>query len=205
MPHVTRLGLTGGVGSGKSTAAQMLSTLGAALIDADASSRALTASGGQAISALRNEFGSSFITPEGAMDREAMRALAFRDADAKKRLESIIHPLVGAETHRQTLAALDAGYRLIVFDIPLLVESGRWRRQLDAILVIDCTTSTQIRRVVQRNALSPNQVQSIIEAQAGREHRLSAADAVIFNDDLSMDALRGEVRRVGQVFGLSLP
>ena len=205
MPAVTRLGLTGGIGSGKSTVAQMLASLGAAVIDADASSRALTAAGGRAINAIKDEFGESFITPQGAMDREAMRALAYGDADAKKRLEAIIHPLVGAETHKQTLAALDAGHRLIVFDIPLLVESGRWRKQLDSILVIDCTASTQIRRVVLRNTLTPEQVQTIIGAQASRQQRLGAADAVIFNDGLSMDGLLDDVRQVAQGFGLSLP
>jgi dephospho-CoA kinase len=205
MPSVTRLGLTGGIGSGKSTAAQMLAGLGAAIIDADATSRALTAPGGGAITAIRDAFGAAFITAEGAMDREAMRALAYADANAKKRLEAIIHPLVGMETHRQMLAALDAGHRLIVFDIPLLVESGRWRQQLDGVLVIDCTTSTQISRVALRSALTPAQVQAIINAQASRSHRLAAADAVIFNDGLTLDGLRDEVHQVAQIFGLSLP
>ncbi|MBC7435834.1 MAG: dephospho-CoA kinase [Bdellovibrionales bacterium] len=205
MSPVTRLGLTGGIGSGKSTVAQMLAELGAAVIDADVSSRALTAAGGGAINAIKQAFGEAFITPEGAMNRDAMRALAYADADAKKRLEAIIHPLVGEESRRQTQAAMDAGHRLIVFDIPLLVESGHWRQRLGSILVVDCTAPTQISRVTQRNALAPAQVQAIINAQASREQRLRAADAVLFNDGLSIDGLRGEVRQVAQIFGLSLP
>lgn len=205
MSAAIRLGLTGGIGSGKSTVAQMLASLGASVIDADANSRALTGFGGDAIDAIRAEFGAAFITPDGAMDREAMRALAYTDANAKKRLEAIIHPLVGREIRVQTQAARHAGYRLIVFDIPLLVESGRWRQQLDRILVIDCTASTQILRVGNRNGLMPSQVQTIIDAQASREERLLAADAVIFNDGLSMDGLQGDVRQVAQIFGLSLP
>ena len=205
MSPVTRLGLTGGIGSGKSTVAQMLAELGAAVIDADVSSRALTAAGGGAINAIKQAFGEAFITSEGAMNRDAMRALAYADADAKKRLEAIIHPLVGEESRRQTQAAMDAGHRLIVFDIPLLVESGHWRQRMGSILVVDCTAPTQISRVTLRNALAPAQVQAIINAQASREQRLRAADAVLFNDGLSIDGLRGEVRQVAQIFGLSLP
>lgn len=200
-----RIGLTGGIGSGKSTVARMLATLGAAIIDADANARAVTAAGGSAIPAIAAEFGSSFIAVDGAMDRDAMRALAYADPSAKKRLEAIIHPLVGQEGARQSRAALEAGHGCIVFDIPLLVESGRWRRQLDRILVIDCTAPTQISRVVARSALAPEAVERIISAQASRAQRLAAADAVIFNDGLTLDGLQAEVHQAARGFGLSLP
>ncbi|RYG14532.1 MAG: dephospho-CoA kinase [Burkholderiales bacterium] len=199
-----RIGLTGGIGSGKSTVAAMLAALGAAVIDADANARAVTAAGGSGIAAIAAEFGASFIGADGAMDRDAMRALAYADPGARKRLEAIVHPLVGQEGARQAQAAVHAGIGRIVFDIPLLVESGRWRQQLDRILVIDCTAATQISRVVARNALSQEAVERIIAAQASRGQRLSAADAIIFNDGLTLDGLRAEVRQAAQGFGLSL-
>jgi dephospho-CoA kinase len=202
MPSVMRLGLTGGIGSGKSTVAQMLAEMGAAIIDADAVARAVTAPGGSAIGAIASQFGPAFITQDGALDRDAMRALAYADASAKKKLEAIIHPLVGQEGARQAQAAVAQGHRCIVFDIPLLVESGHWRRQLHRILVIDCTAPTQIGRVVARSALDAAAVERIISAQASREQRLSAADAVIYNDGLTLDALRAEVRQIAQAFGL---
>lgn len=204
MPEIVRLGLTGGIGSGKSTVARMLASMGAAIIDADANARSVTAPGGLAIAPIAAEFGAAFITPEGALDRDAMRALAYADASAKKRLEAIIHPLVGEEAARQTKAAIDAGHRCIVFDIPLLVESGRWRQQLDRILVIDCTSPTQVARVVARSALTPDAVGSIIAAQASRAQRVAAADAVIFNDGLSLDGLQAQVAQAALSFGLSL-
>ncbi len=204
MPAVTRLGLTGGIGSGKSTVARMLASLGAAVIDADANARSVTAAGGAAIAPIAAEFGAAFITPGGALDRDAMRALAYADSSAKKRLEAIIHPLVGQEAARQTGAALAAGHHCIVFDIPLLVESGRWRQQLDRILVIDCTEQTQIERVVARSGLTPDAVARIIAAQASRGQRLAAADTVIFNDALPLAGLQAQVAQVAHAFGLSL-
>ncbi|MES2972811.1 MAG: dephospho-CoA kinase [Pseudomonadota bacterium] len=204
MPAVIRLGLTGGIGSGKSTVSQMLASLGAAIIDADANARSVTAAGGAAIAPIAAEFGAAFITPGGALDRDAMRALAYADGSAKKRLEAIIHPLVGQEAARQTNAALAAGHSCIVFDIPLLVESGRWRQQLDRIVVIDCTAQTQVDRVVARSGLAPDAVERIIAAQASREQRLAAADMVIFNDALSLDGLQAQVTQAVRAFGLSL-
>lgn len=198
------MGLTGGIGSGKSTVARMLASLGAAIVDADANARSVTMAGGAAIAPIAAEFGAAFITPEGALDRDAMRALAYADSSAKKRLEAIIHPLVGLEAARQTREALAAGHTCIVFDIPLLVESGRWRRQLDRILVIDCTAQTQTARVVARSALEPDAVALIIAAQATRAQRLAAADMVIFNDGLSLDGLQTEVAQAARAFGLSL-
>lgn len=190
--HVTptlRLGLTGGIGSGKSSVAAMLVKRGAALVDADAIARSVTAAHGLAIPAIAEAFGADFVTLEGALDRERMRTHVFSDPSAKQRLEGIIHPLVSLETKRQAQAALDAGHRTVVFDVPLLVESGRWRSQVDRVLVVDCLVETQIQRVMARNNFSRDTVEKIIAAQATREQRLAAADWVIYNDALSLQAL----------------
>ena len=197
-----RVGLTGGIGSGKSTVLDMLRQLGAATIDADAISRATTATGGAAIPAIAAHFGPEFITAEGALDRERMRARVYAEPAARHALEAIIHPLVGAESARLAQQALAAGTPCIVFDIPLLVESGRWRAQLDRVLVVDCLPATQVARVVARSALDAAQVQSIMAAQAPRELRLQAADAVLFNEGLSLGELQARVREVARTFGL---
>jgi dephospho-CoA kinase len=197
-----RVGLTGGIGSGKSTVLQMLADLGAAPIDADAISRATTAAGGAAIPAIGQRFGPDFITAQGALDRERMRQHAYADPQARKHLEDIIHPLVGQESARQVEAALAAGTRCIVFDIPLLVESGRWRAQVDQVLVVDCSPQTQVDRVVARSGLTPEQVRAIMSAQASRDLRLAAADVVICNEGLSLAELRDIVVQAAQRFGL---
>ena len=197
-----RVGLTGGIGSGKSTVLEMLRQLGAATIDADAISRATTAAGGAAIPAIAQAFGPEFITPDGALDRERMRVHVYAHPQARQTLEAIIHPLVGAESDRQVQQATAQGMRCIVFDIPLLVESGRWRAQVDRVLVVDCLPATQIARVAARSGLSTAQVEAIMAAQAPRGLRLQAADAVIFNEGLSLPQLQARVRRVGQTFGL---
>ena len=188
-----RLGLTGGIGSGKSTAAAHLMHRGAALIDADAISRAASASGGIAIPALREAFGAEMIRPDGALDRERMRALVFQDAQARQRLEQIIHPLVGQEIARQAEAALEDQPLCLLFDIPLLVESAHWRSRLDRVLVIDCLEETQIARVMARSALSREAVQAILATQASRAQRLAAADLVVFNDSISLDQLHSQL------------
>lgn len=200
-----RLGLTGGIGCGKSTVAGLLAQLGAAVLDADAISRTLTAPHGLAIDLIRQVFGDEFITPAGALDRERMRALVFADAGVKQRLEAIIHPLVGQETSRQAIAAQASGKHCLVFDVPLLVESGHWRQKLDQVLVVDCLPETQISRVMARNALSREAVLAIMASQASRKTRLQAADAVLFNDTLTLDDLSKEVRALAPTFGLSLP
>lgn len=197
-----RVGLTGGIGSGKSTVLQMLAGLGAAVIDADAISRATTATGGAAIPAIAQRFGANFVQADGALDRGRMREHAYADPGARKALEEIIHPLVGQESARQVEAARQAGARCVVFDIPLLVESGRWRAQVDEVLVIDCSPQTQVKRVVARSGLKPEEVQAIIAAQAPRALRLAAADAVICNDGLSLEQLRDKVVQVARRFGL---
>lgn len=192
---VLRLGLTGGIGSGKSTVAQALVARGAALVDADAISRQLTAPGGGAIQALSRQFGPQIITPDGAMERDQMRRLAFGNPDVKAQLEAIIHPLVSLQAAQLSRRAVEAGHRCIVFDIPLLVESGRWRQQLDRVLVVDCTEETQVQRVMARNALSRAMVEKIIAGQASRARRLAAADACICNEGMSLDDLRQLVRQ----------
>jgi dephospho-CoA kinase len=199
---VVRLGLTGGIGSGKSTVAQMLAELGAAIIDADAVARGVTLPGGPAIDPIAREFGRDFITTQGALDRDRMRELAFADAGAKRRLEAIVHPLVGQEIQRQADSALRQGVRCIVFDIPLLVESGRWRQTLDRVLVLDCSSETQLERVMARSKLSRAAALQIMAAQAPRLLRLAAADMVIANDGLSLEQLRVQVRRAATRFGL---
>jgi dephospho-CoA kinase len=203
MGMIHHIGLTGGIGSGKSTVASMLAERGAAVIDADAISRSLTAPGGRAIAALARTFGSEMITPEGAMDRAAMRHRVFTDAQAKLQLESIIHPLVGQVTQEQTQQAIDNGKTCLVFDVPLLVESGaRWRQKVQHVLVVDCEVTTQIERVMERSAMSQVEVQRIIAQQASRNQRLACADSVIYNQGIDLEGLKHEVDFWALRFGL---
>jgi dephospho-CoA kinase len=197
-----RLGLTGGIGSGKSTVAALLAQRGAGVIDADAISRALTASGGAAIAPIRAQFGTEFVTVDGAMDRERMRLRIFADPQAKARLEAIIHPLVGLGIAAQAQTLAHTGVRCIVFDIPLLVESGHWRKSLQRVLVVDCSPATQISRVQARSGLLAEEVQKIMANQASRQRRLAAADLVLCNDEISLNKLATLVNGIGQQFGL---
>ena len=184
------IGLTGGIGSGKSTVAQRLVALGAHLVDTDAIARALTAPGGAAIPALRDAFGDDAITADGALDRERMRGFVFTDPGAKRRLEAVLHPMIGAEAERQ--AGLGDG-RPVVFDVPLLAESARWRARVQRVLVVDCREATQVERVVRRSGWSAEAARRVVEQQATRAVRRAVADAVIFNDGLDLDALHAEV------------
>ena len=184
-----RLGLTGGIGSGKSTVASLLATHGARIIDTDALSRATTAAGGLAMPQIAAAFGPDFVQPDGALDRARMRALAFAEPDARRRLEAIVHPLVRQATDAAARDALESGVRVAVFDVPLLVESGQWAARLDRILVVDCTIPTQIARTTVRSGLDEATVQRIIAAQASREARRAAADTVLFNEGLSLPDL----------------
>ncbi|WP_460566343.1 dephospho-CoA kinase [Hydrogenophaga aquatica] len=186
-----RLGLTGGIGSGKSTVARMLETLGAVLIDADAISRNCTAANGAAIPLVRQIFGDGFVTTDGALDRDRMRALVFAQPEARAKLEAIVHPLVRAEIDRQC-AAMDGG--CAVLDLPLLVESDAWRQRVDTIWVVDCSPETQIHRVMQRNGWPREQVLAVLAAQATREQRLAVADTVIDNDNATLEQLETRVR-----------
>jgi dephospho-CoA kinase len=202
---VWRIGLTGGIGSGKSTAAKVLAQLGAAVIDADALARSVTAPGGAAIAPLRAALGDAVIDAQGGLDRQRMRELAFSDPQVKTQLEAIVHPLVKQAIDQQAQAALAAGARVLVFDIPLLVESGRWRSQVDGVLVIDCSTDTQIARVQARNGWPREQILAVIQAQASREKRQAAADWLILNDGLGVDAFEAQVAQLGGQWGLPAP
>lgn len=197
-----RLGLTGGIGSGKSTVAGMLARRGAAIVDADAISRSLTLAGGAAMPAIARTFGAQFVAIDGALDRDAMRQLVFDQPQARAQLEAIIHPLVASETAQHAQTAALAGAPCIVFDVPLLVESGRWRQQVDAVLVVDCAPEVQIERVMQRNGWSREAVEKVLAQQATRGRRLAAADVCICNQGLSLDELDAVVGQAWKYFGL---
>jgi dephospho-CoA kinase len=173
------VGLTGGIGSGKTTVANLFGARGAAIIDTDAIAHALTTPGGLAINAIRASFGADFITPEGAMDRARMRAHVFTETTARKQLEAILHPLIRDETMR---AAARAQGAYLIYVVPLLVESLQWQGRTTRILVVDCAEEIQISRVMQRNGMSRSQVEAIMAAQASRAQRLAAADDVIQNE-----------------------
>ncbi|MFZ6818225.1 dephospho-CoA kinase [Undibacterium sp. Ji22W] len=171
-----RVGLTGGIGSGKTTVANFLADLGASVIDTDLIAHSLTMAGGAAIPAIRKEFGEEFITVDNAMDRQKMRACVFNDPEAKRRLENILHPTIRLACEN---AAEAAEGKYLVFVVPLLIESGSWLQRVNRVLVVDCDEETQIARVMQRNQFSRDQVCSIMRTQVTREIRLEHADDVI--------------------------
>ena len=174
------IGLTGGIGSGKSRVADMLAEWGAALVDTDEIARSLTAAGGAAMPAIEHEFGPQALTPDGALDRAWMRTQAFADSQVRRRLEAVLHPAIGRETQRQAAAARGS---YLVFVVPLLVESlDRWRDRVDRICVVDCDPETQVARVQQRSGLTEQDIRRIMAAQAARARRLEVADDVILND-----------------------
>ena len=184
MDKVWRIGLTGGIGSGKSTAAKVLAQLGAAVIDADAWARSVTAPGGSAIGPLRAAFGEAVLDAHGGLDRQRMRELAFSDPQVKTQLEAIVHPLVKQAIDQQAQSALAAGAR---------------------VLVIDCSNETQIARVQARNGWPREHILAVIQAQATREQRQAAADWLILNDGLGLDAFEAEVAQLAQQWGLPAP
>lgn len=190
------IGLTGGIGSGKSMVADMLGARGAAIIDTDLIAHQLTAPGGAGMPQIRTEFGDAFVTAEGALNRAAMREHVFSDPAARKRLEAILHPLIGAETEA---AARRARGPYLVFVVPLLVESGRWADRVSRVLVVDCPESLQVERVMRRNHLSHGQVEAIMASQASRAQRLAAATDVIVND-ADPEALERQVARVHETY-----
>jgi dephospho-CoA kinase len=191
------IGLTGGIGSGKSTVAGMLVEEGAALVDTDAIARALTAPGGAALPALAEVFGPEVIGADGALDRDRMRARVFAQACERQRLEAILHPMIQREALAQARIHEQARPGCtVVFDIPLLAESAHWRQRVDRVLVIDCTTETQIARVRARSGWPAEAVERVIAQQATREQRLAIADAVIVNEGLTLESLRQEVHAV---------
>ncbi|MGE4369044.1 MAG: dephospho-CoA kinase [Burkholderiaceae bacterium] len=189
-----KVGLTGGIGSGKSRVADLLQSWGAAIIDADVIAHELTAAGGGAIAAIREAFGNDMITPEGALNRSRMREHAFHAPESRHRLEAILHPMIASVTQQR---ANEAQGCYLVFVVPLLVESGRWRNRVDRICVVDCDPETQIRRVQARSGLTRDAIERIMQAQAGRDQRLAAADDVIVNTDAtSVDELSRQARRL---------
>ena len=172
------IGLTGGIGSGKTTVANLFGELGASLVDTDAIAHALTAPEGLAIAPIRAHFGDEFIDARGAMDRGRMRHHVFSHPNARHALEAILHPLIRSETLRQAEAATGS---YVIFVVPLLVESGTWVGRASRILVVDCPEEEQIARVMQRNGLQRDEVEAIMAAQASRQARLAVADDIIDN------------------------
>ena len=181
------IGLTGGIGSGKTAVSNLLAQLGAGIIDTDLIAHQITAPNGQAIPFLQKYFGSEYIDAKGALDRTKMRSLIFQNPEAKKALEDITHPLIRQETINQAYQLADAGFPYLVFVVPLLIESGGWKGQIDHLVVVDCPEELQIQRVMQRSNLSRNEVDSILKAQTSRQTRLAAADTVIENQGKLID------------------
>lgn len=183
------VGLTGGIGSGKSAAADAFAALGAAVVDTDAIAHELTGPDGAAMAALREAFGPAVATPEGALDRARMRALAFADPAARGRLEAILHPMI-RDLSAQRCRVATSPY--VILAVPLLVESGSYRERCDRIAVVDCPEALQVARVMARSGLGEAEVRAIMAAQASRAERLALADDVIVND-AGLDELRARV------------
>ena len=183
------VGLTGGIGSGKSAAAENFAACGATVVDTDAIAHALTTAGGAAMPAIRDAFGPGLLAADGSMDRAAMRALAFSQPQARTRLEAILHPLIRTESERECAAA---GGAYVILAVPLLIESGSYRERCHRICVVDCPEDLQIARVRARSGLEETQIRAIMDAQASRQERLAAADDVIDNSG-SLEDLRRQV------------
>lgn len=183
------VGLTGGIGSGKSAAASFFAQLGAGVVDTDEISHELTRTGGGALPALRAAFGADYITTDGALDRARMRRLILSDPAAKKKLEAILHPLIRAES-RARVSAVRAPYAVLV--VPLLLEAGSYRDIVDRVLVVDCNENTQIERTMARSRLPAEEVQAIMRMQLRRDQRLALADDVLSNDS-DIESLRLQV------------
>jgi dephospho-CoA kinase len=183
------VGLTGGIGCGKSTVADLFAALGATIVDTDVIAHALTAPQGAAMPAIVAEFGPDFAQPDGALDRARMRTLVFSDATARARLEAILHPRIRAATEAAGQAATGA---YVIYVVPLLIESGSWRERVTRVLAIDCSEDTQVARVMQRSHLSADEVRAIMATQVTRARRLAEADDVVDNDT-GLEALRAQV------------
>ncbi|OZA13580.1 MAG: dephospho-CoA kinase [Polynucleobacter sp. 24-46-87] len=191
------IGLTGGIGSGKTAVSDLLGKLGAGVIDTDLISHQITAPGGKAIPLITKEFGADFIDPQGALDRPKMRALVFADSNARQALEKITHPLIQQETAKQAFELAKSGVPYLVFVVPLLIESGSWVNLIDYLIVVDCPEETQIQRVMHRSNMTRLDVENILKAQTSRKVRLAAANAVIENQG-SLDELKSEVLKLHQ-------
>ncbi|GLU30849.1 dephospho-CoA kinase [Trinickia caryophylli] len=191
------VGLTGGIGSGKSFVADRFAAYGIAIVDTDVIAHRITAPQGAAMPLIVREFGARYVAPDGSLDRAAMRARVFTDDAARARLEAITHPIIRAEADRETREARSP-YVIVV--VPLLVESGSWRTRVDRVLVVDCAVETQIARVMQRNGFSREQVLAIVARQATREARLAAADDVVDNDRSPAESLDSRVRELHALY-----
>ncbi|XVJ69076.1 MAG: dephospho-CoA kinase [Rhizobacter sp.] len=196
-----RIGLTGGIGSGKSTVARLLVDHGATLVDTDAIARSLTEPDGPAMPALKAHFGSHVVDSTGALDRVAMRGLVFADPGAKQQLEAILHPLIRERVEQQTIACATP---VLVLDVPLLVESGRWRDRVDQVWLVDCEEETQVARVLQRPGWTDVGVRAVLAQQASRAQRRCAADVVIYNDRINLAQLAQQVEGLWQELAGSL-
>ncbi|WP_431821363.1 dephospho-CoA kinase [Burkholderia sp. F1] len=189
------VGLTGGIGSGKTTVADLFAARGASIVDTDLIAHRITAPDGLAMPAIEQAFGPDFVAADGSLDRAKMRTLIFSDDAARRRLESITHPLIRAETDREGREAQGA---YVMFVVPLLVESRNWKSRVDRVLLVDCKVETQIARVMRRNGFTREQVEAIVARQATRDARLAAADDVIVNDATMPDALAAQVDALHQ-------
>ncbi|WP_338770915.1 dephospho-CoA kinase [Massilia sp. METH4] len=190
------VGLTGGIGSGKSAVARLFAQRGVDIVDTDQIARNLTGPHGAAMPALLAEFGADFADAQGALDRARMRALVFTVPDAKRRLEGILHPMIRDAVFAESLLGTGP---YVIFDIPLLVESGTWKERVGRVLVVDCPEEVQLARVVARNGLPQAQVRAIMAAQVPRQVRLAAADDVIDNGG-ALDALAPQVDRLHAIY-----
>jgi dephospho-CoA kinase len=179
--HALFVGLTGGIGSGKTAVSDQLAQLGAGVVDTDLIAHLITAPNGTAIPFIQKQFGSEFIDSNGALDRAKMRSLVFADPQARKALEAITHPLIREETISQAKALMEINVPYLVFVVPLLIESGNWLPLFDYLVVIDCPEEAQIERVMHRSKLSRSEIERIIQAQASRQERIAHADMVIEN------------------------
>lgn len=191
------VGLTGGIGSGKTAVSDELARLGAGIVDTDLIAHQITAPGGAAIPLIQKQFSAEFIDPSGALDRKKMRSLVFADPKARKSLEDITHPLIRHETIKQAQQLLGKKVPYLVFVVPLLIESGNWKHLLDYLVVVDCPEEIQIERVMHRSKLPRNEVEAILKAQINRAERLACADMVIENQG-TLDHLKAEVLSLHQ-------
>ena len=199
--RLLRIGLTGGIGSGKTFVSDALAARGAYVIDSDVVARAVTAPGGSAIEPIRQTFGAAFIGTDGALDRPRMRDKVFADPTARHALEAITHPLIRAAIEAETTRAENGtpAPAYLVFAVPLLVESGQTARY-DRILVVDCDPDTQVARVIARSGLPDAQVRAIIASQASRQARLDAADDVLLNQDITPEALQTQIETLHRAY-----
>lgn len=195
--EIPLIGLTGGIGSGKTAVSDLLSELGAGIIDTDLISHQITAPGGKAIPLITKAFGVDFIDAQGALIRPKMRAIVFEDPGARKVLEQITHPLIQEETSKQAFELAKSGVPYLVFVVPLLIESDSWAKLIDYLVVVDCPEETQIQRVMHRNNMTRLDVENVLKVQASRNARLAAANAVIENQG-SLDELKSEVLNLHQ-------